>query len=228
MSLVFGNYLIENVSIMDDDREVREGYEYTVEDLQLQPIHEPAGPRGSIEEFVAQMRERSQALLCDYRLKHRDYSDFDGDQIVAQCYRVRFPAILSTSYTDWDITLMRRSRRYIPVLIRPRDLNPETIFRGFRTCIDEFHDTFELSREPSRTLVRVAEVERERGYLYVIIPGWSPRDKIRVSFADISSVPPSHLTPGTRLHATVNVGADSASQIYIDDWEEGEQRDATN
>ena len=213
------NKTFSRVSIIDDDREARDSYEYPIEELGLKVVPE-AGPLNNLQRYVQVLPTQADAVLCDFHLRKKgNYANFNGDELVAACYRGSFPAVLCTSYTDVDIISLRSRRRFIPVLLKPRDLNPDNIANGFRQCIQEFKGKFQPSRRPWRTLVRVEEVEAERGYFYVIISGWSSREKISVSFDNLPRNFRSLVEQQKRLHAQVNVGAENPDDLYFDSWE---------
>jgi len=56
-------------------------------------------------------------------------------------------------------------------------------------------------------------------YLYVVVPGWSAIQKIRVQYDSIPTDLLSKMQNGLeRLHAKVNIGAESDEDLYFD-WE---------
>ena len=219
MPLEFLGEKIGTVSIIDDDPEARTGYGYTIEDLNLKPLLQDMGPRDDLDTYIELVGAKADAILCDYRLRQRNYSYFDGDEIVAACYRKGIPALLCTAYSDWDVTMMRQLRRFIPVLVKTEDLSPEVIARGFERCIKEISGEVPPSRVASRTQIRVVESEPDGGYFYAVIPGWSASKKIRITIAEVPEGMRALLTPDARLHALVNVGAESIEELFISDWE---------
>lgn len=218
MHLQVAGKAIKRIMIVDDDPDARESYEYIWEDLHVKSLQE-AGPLNDIDKFLKRMMKRSNALLCDYHLKKKVYATFDGDELVEQCYKARFPAILCTSYTDYDLTLLRSRRRFVPILLKPNDLDRDSICNGFERCINEFKGEFLPSRKPWRTLVRVEEVEHDKKYFYVVVPGWNSRKKIRLYFDDLPQEMQSLIQPGKRFHAQVNVGATNEDELYFHAWE---------
>lgn len=63
-----------------------------------------------------------------------------------------------------------------------------------------------------RTLVRVADVDGDRAWL--VIPAWNPRETVY----HVSETC-EQFTPGQRLHAHVNLAAETAAELDISDWE---------
>lgn len=212
---------IERITIVDDDANARQAYEFSVEDLGLEPLSKEGPLPQSIDSFLKQLLESSEALLCDYHLKTTVYANFDGDELVGRCYKKGFPAVLCTAYTDFDVTLMRSRRRFIPVLLKPDEVEPDAIARGLENCLNEFNNEFLPSRKPWRTLVRVEEVEEDSNqkYFYVVVPGWDTRKKIRLYFDDLPSTMHKVIKAGKRFHAQVNVGAEIDGDLYFDGWE---------
>ena len=209
---------VRKVLVVDDNPSVRETYAYAIEDLQLQPVYEN-GPLGSVAEALRVLRRKAEALVCDYHLRKKNYSRFDGDDLVVESYKIGFPSILCTSYNDFEVTLMRNKRRFIPALVKADDLSPEMIARAFGRCVDEHKGTFDPSRRPWRTLVRVEEVVPNEDYCYVVIPAWNAEQKIRLLFKDLPLKLRRGAKSGARFHAQVNIGAQKPEEIYFDAWE---------
>jgi CheY-like chemotaxis protein len=209
---------VRRVLVVDDNPNVRETYAYAIEDMQLQPVYED-GPLRSVPETIASLRTKADALVCDYHLRKKNYSRFNGDDLVVETYRSGFPSILCTSYNDFDLTLMRQKRRFIPALVKAEELGPDMIAKAFLRCIAEKQGRFDPSRKPWRTLVRVEEVFPKEEYCYVVIPTWNADLKIRVLFCDLPTRCRNSVTSGMRMHAQVNIGAEKAEEIYFDAWE---------
>ena len=210
---------IDRILIIDDDAGAREGFAYSIEDLGIIPVPE-AGPITRLDRFVAEVPRRAQAVMCDYRLKTTgEYSSFNGDELVAACYRKQIPGLLCTQYTDVAIEMSRRLLRFIPALLRTSSPEPDAIRTSLRRCQDELQGVFHPVRRAWRTLVRVDDVSQDGRYCHVIVPAWNPHQAIRIYFEDI---PPNlllKLRTGLRVHARVNIGAESFEDVYFDEWE---------
>lgn len=216
MSLKIANRTISRVIVVDDSEESREAYEYSLEELELDIVYE-TGPLESVEKSLTGMRSKADAIVCDYQLRKKNYSRFNGDDLVALSNKANLPALLCTTFTDSDITLMRSKRRFIPSLLKPATFIPEMIVRGFERCLLEFEGKFEASRRPWRTLVRVADIDESRRYFYVVVPGWDTEQKIRVYFEDTPKDVSDLVQLGQRFHAIANVGATSPDELYFTD-----------
>jgi hypothetical protein len=218
MDMQINGHNVRSVLVVDDNPSVRETYAYAIEDLRLQPVYED-GPLESVGGALTMLQRKADALVCDYHLRKRNYSRFNGDDLVVESYKIGFPSILCTSYNDFEITLMRHKRRFIPALVKADDLSPEMIARAFTRCVDEHKGTFDPSRRPWRTLVRVEEVFPNDEYCYVVIPAWNTESKIRLLFKDLPVKLRRTAKAGMRLHAKVNIGAEKPEEVYFDAWE---------
>ena len=175
-------------------------------------------PVETIESFLVKAKQSADAVVCDYHLRKHNYAICDGDILVAECYKVGIPGILCTTYTDVDVEIRRDYRRYIPALLRNNCPEPETLIEAWRSGLREISGTFHPTRRPWRTLVRVDEVT-DGGYLYAIVPAWSPQQKIRLSEDSLPEEILDLVEPGKRFHAQVNIGAESHEDLFFDDWE---------
>jgi CheY-like chemotaxis protein len=210
---------IKRALIVDDDPNVRDVYAFAVEELGIEPVFED-GPLLRLEDAIGNLRNKADALVCDYHLRKKNYSAFNGDLLVAESYKQAIPGLLCTSYTDFDVTLMRHRRRYIPGLIKPDDLTPATIVSAFRRCLRESLGKFDHSRRPWRTLIRIDEVPADERFFYVVVPGWKPDTKVRVYLDDLPDNFKPLIREGKRLHAAVNVGAEREEELFFEKWED--------
>lgn len=210
---------IERILIVDDDAGAREGVGCSVEELGITPVPEP-GPITDLDKFVAKFPDEAQAVVCGYRLKTGGaYSSFNGDDVVAACYRRGIPGLLCTQYTDVVVEMNRRLLRFIPSLLRTSSPPPQDIAAALRRCQEELAGSVHPARRPWRTLVRVRAVEEEAGHCHVVVPAWDAHQAIRLYFHDIPDEIVPRLTAGERLHAKVNIGARSFKEVYFDEWE---------
>lgn len=210
----------ERVSIVDDDKNARDGYCDPVSDLDVVPVPE-SGPLPGIDEFVSQLQSRASGVLCDYHLRRRNYASYDGDLLVASLYNGHVPAVLCTEYTEFDVASLRSVRRYIPALLMPGEVDPDNLAHGFEKCIEEFAGTFQPDRKPWRNLVRVEEVveDDQHKYMYVVVPGWSPNKKIRLYVKDLPLNVRNVVREDKRLHAQVNIDTETHEELYFTEWE---------
>lgn len=209
---------LERVFVVDDDPLSREIYAETLEDAELTPI--PAnGSYSSVDELVdAGENFGVQAVLCDFHLAVGNYAAFDGARAVSQWYQRDIPALLCTNFGKAQVDEMRSWRQYIPVLLRPDQLEPESLHPSFGACIREMNGQYTIRRKPYRSLVYV--VDRDDRAMYVQLPSWEQPSMV----VDLlrSGVPEDIwelARPGRRLHAEVNIGAREMEELYFKGWE---------
>lgn len=212
------NRTINRVVVIDDTPELRQQYEYPLEELGIEILYED-GPLQAVKEALERWRGKVDAIVCDYHLGKRNFSPSNGDHLVALSNSTNLPALLCTTYTDSDITVMRSKRRFIPSLLKPATFIPELIVQGFERCVLESEGKFESNRKPWRTLVRVADIDAAGKYFYVVVPGWDADQKLRVYIEDTPPEFQPLVKLGHRFHAIVNVGANAPDELYFTNWE---------
>jgi len=222
MAITIAKRSIQRVSIIDDQVSAREMCELSVDDLGLEPVSE-AGPLDEqLLVCVNTIRERADAAICDYNLKVKAYSTFNGAELAAEFYKVKFPAVLCTKWYKAVIDEMRQFRRFIPSLVDPNKLDPTSIRSGIESCIREFEGDFRAVRRPWRTLVRVEDIRKaDQGsdFVYVVVPAWNSNEVVKLP---IMLIPPGiikKLGAGSRLHAKVNLGASGNEELFFEEWE---------
>ena len=67
--------------------------------------------------------------------------------------------------------------------------------------------------------MRVYDIDRDRGFFYVVVPGWDVRAKVRLDLDSLEEEIKCLVEPGKRFHAKVNIGAQSSRDLYFDEWE---------
>lgn len=215
-------YNILSVSIVDDDRSVREAYQLPIEDLNLDPVV-AEGPINDIDQFLNEMSKVSQAVICDQNLKVRNYSAFTGAELVSKWYDNSFPALLCTRWEQENAVQLRKYRKKIPVLIEPDELEPDSILRGFEICLNEFRGDILPSRKGWKTLVRIESIDYDSNpynpYVNIVVPGWSVNTGVSVLKNDFPENVRSNINEDMRLYATVNLGAERHEDLYFDDWQ---------
>jgi hypothetical protein len=211
---------IERVVIVDDQPESRKSYGYTVENADFEPVPEE-GPLGTLEQYFAHHRiqDVADAALCDYQLSARAYASFTGAELVAIWYKSNFPAVLCTRWEKTQIERIRPLRRWIPVLIRPDELNVDTLVHGLEECIRELQGEFGASRRPWRTQVHFLTPDDEQAETFFAeIPGWENREVIRVRLSDLPENVATLVKENFRCHAYANLGAETTEDLYLCDW----------
>ena len=217
MTVLIGGRQINRVLIVDDDPEARDSYAYPIEELELESVKVP-GIQDTPESFVSTVRD-SDAVVCDFHLKKRSYARYDGDLLLAACYREGIPGVLCTTFTDVADTIRRDCLRYIPALLKTCSPEPDALVKAWGVCVSEMEDSFLPTRRPWRTLVRVEEVDSDRGFFYAVVSSWDAEKKIKINSECLPEEIRDHLAAGKRLHAQVNTGAHSYEDLFFDEWE---------
>ncbi len=209
---------LHKVAVIDDKSDARASYADCLVDLGLEPVDEE-GPLDPLDCFVEASRRRSDAAICDYRMKISNYAPFNGAQLVSEFYRKRFPALLCTRF-EGEIDEIRRFRKHIPILLNWEDLmDPDTIQFSFERLVAELRGEIPPSRRPHRTLIHVHDVDQRRGFVHVFIPAWDPRKGLRLRINDIDGAVQPLLHEDIWLHAHVNIGAENHEDLFFDRWE---------
>ena len=226
MSLPIADRQITTVRLIDDDANVREGYRYSVDDLDLVP-QEVADPITDINQFAALFDRSHDAAICDFNLKAKNYSAFNGDELVSRLYSMQIPALLCTRWAGHLPDPVRYRRRQIPVVLPPGDLSPSSIRDAFILCIDEFAGQFSEARKPWRAMIRFEGGEPAGADDYrfnIVIPAWNP--SVGLTFVvpragnDVLKTIYGRLSSGeiARAFGQVNLGAEKEEDVYVDSW----------
>lgn len=75
------------------------------------------------------------------------------------------------------------------------------------------------SERPWRALIRVCDVDHDRGSFSVVVPGWNSQVKVRLDLEEVPDEIRRLVEPDKRFHARVNIGAESKSDLHFEDWE---------
>ncbi len=220
MSLSIAGQKISKLTIVEDDANARDSLAETVEDIHISP-DKIEGPLGSLESFLCDHVNDTDAFIFDHQLKQSGYALFNGAQAVAELYKKKLPSMLCTAWTNADIDSIRLYRRYIPSLLHSDEINPDKIARDLEICINEFNENFLPSREPIKTLVRIENVDDEQRpkIVYAVVPSWNPKEVIRFPIALVPSDIRENIREGVRLWAQVNLGAEDHTQLFLDSFE---------
>ncbi|WP_370305497.1 hypothetical protein [Sinimarinibacterium flocculans] len=214
---------IRRIGLIDDDPAVRSVYKDAVEDLGLEPVEVEELP--DFVSFADKLNPERDGVICDNQLKSRTYSMVEGNTIVKALYQRKIAALLCTRYWRNDVGI-RQNRRFIPVVLEPKDLGTQLI-SGLKICVDELNGKYLAERKPWKSLVRVEHVEplnKETLRLHIVIPGWRPETGVQIDVSKIDV--PSIVAVETTYHAKgvcharaeVNLGANNSDDIYVDQW----------
>jgi hypothetical protein len=215
--------LIKNenvVAIIDDDINAAETLKWDLEDAGYNPFY-VSEKRDHPKDLAEYISKHAIAAICDHRLSPYGYASFHGADIVAQLYKLNIPAILMTQFIEIDKDVsIREFRRYIPVVLKRRETDPDRIRVGLNYCLDELKGKFSEERKPHRTLVRVLDLGEEANekVVDVALPGWFYDDAVRLPQKLIPIELHSELKPDFRMIAEVNIGADSSEKLFFSNF----------
>jgi hypothetical protein len=210
---------VERVALVDDQQEVRDAYRFTVEDAEMIPVPED-GPLADLKQSVETIARSADAAICDQQLQLIEgYASFFGAELVASLYQQQFPAILCTRWDEAHLDHIRSLRRFIPVMMRPDELDPDSLLRGVETCIREFKDGFAANRRPWRTQVHVVDIDEDDNSVFLELPAWSRDEIVKLRLQDFPHEAREGLRPGFRCHAYINTGTDQHQDLFFEQWE---------
>lgn len=210
--------LVSRIAIVDDDQNVREGLAYAIESDEWVPI-EQTGPLGHIDDFLAR-NLGADAAVSDHKLSPAGYAHFSGAQLVAAWYRRMFPALLCTTYSTSAVAEFRSLRRWIPVVMPPEGLSPDTLRAGLDLVVDELHGNFVAERRPWRAVVRFTDYAPENRTVYAKLAGWSS-EAVALREVDLPEALRQIVTSRVDFHcyAEANLGTASSDDLYLSGWE---------
>ena len=221
MSIRIVDREFSSILLIDDDVAARQAAGYCVEDIELKPIQED-GPIIDMYDYLDSIEKKAQGVICDQKLKVHDYSRFNGAEIIGALYDRKFPAILCTRFENEDLDQIRNFRRKVPVLLKPDELNDDSLVKGLEICINEFNGNILPSRKPWKTMIRIENVDYDSNennpFVYLVIPGWDPSEGIRIYLNDIPTNVRENVKEGERLYAQVNLGAENHEDLFIVGW----------
>lgn len=215
MGVKINNWQIDRVCIIDDNEEFRSALEDTVQESDFIPI--PQNEKiDSLERFLMDVVQPHDAVVTDHQLKKRNYFPVNGAQVAYACYDRRIPSVLVTRYEP-HIGEIRKYRKNIPVILNPEEFEPETLLKSLEICINEFEGKIKLERRVWRSLIRIDSFDKD--HIYVIIPSWDPNEVISLNTEDLPVEIKNVIEPDKRLHAKVNIGCESANDLFFTEWE---------
>jgi hypothetical protein len=207
---------LTRVLIVDDDERSRSAYVLAVEDADLEPVR-AEGRLGELDDFIGMTPDHA-GVLSDFELSVANFADFSGAQLISRLYRANVPGVLCTKYEKSQIDRIRPFRRWIPRLLTPGELDPDSLMRGFEIACAEFSGTFLQARSPHRTLVRIVESDADDSKSFFLqVPAWST-EVIRYRYEDVPQALVKSIRPGFRTHVMANIGAEAFEDVYLTEW----------
>ena len=216
------------VALVDDDPAEREAVGVQLEDAGFEPIL-VENLDLTVSSAVDQLRGMAAAAVCDHLLSRRGLANFTGAELVAGLYDHHFPAVLLSGYLqdDQDVSI-RRFRDKIPVLLSRKETNSNRLKDGISTCRGEIGGDVSPERIGLRSLIRVVgrTFENDEDNVSVIVPAWSQDRIVRLPTAllgEFAAMLPERgeVLPSLYLIGTVNIGAQTAGDLYFNHFEPG-------
>lgn len=205
-----------SIGIIDDDASDAQVRKYQVEEAGVKPVVFENGFSGLADLVKSVQAAKVEGIICDHRLKIRNYAPFNGAEAVARLFDANIPAVLVSKYAQIDVEAdIRPYREKIPVLLSKDDLDPDSLIAGLLKCRSELTGAVPLSRRPRRTLVRIDEVDQERGIVDAFIPAWNPNQAVRFPLSVIPVQYRQGLKPDDRFFAQVNTDAGNSEELFF-------------
>lgn len=213
-----GTKTIERIKIIDDDPAVREVYTFPVTIADRVPVEEK-GPLGSLAGYLNRPTQ-ADAAVSDHQLRPSGYAAFDGANLVAEWYKRGFPAILCTTFEKSNADQFRSLRRWLPIVMSPTQLSPDSLMEGLEVVQRELQDKFIPPRRPWRALVHFVDFRPATKTVYAKLPGWST-EAVALRLVDLPTPLQERCDSliDRRFYATANLGAESNEELYISNWE---------
>ena len=209
------------VAIIDDNAQSAEAVRYAVEDAGFTPwIFE--GKAGSVNFAVRKIMQHAGAAICDHRLSPLGLAAFNGAELAAKLISKKIPAVLISQFVNQDYdTSIRRWRAVVPSLLSRDECRPETIKDALELCRREISGEVVADRRRHRTLLRVADIQKEGEDTVIdaILPAWNRQRAVRFPVALMPKRLRGRIKKGAYLIAYVNLAASRPEDLYLEGFE---------
>lgn len=217
------------VAIIDDNAQSAQAVSYAVEDAGFTAwIFQ--GKAGTVWSAVKKIMQNAQAAICDHRLSPLGFAAFNGAELAAKLIRKKIPAVLISQFVNQDYdTSIRRWRAEVPSLLSRDECRAETIKDALELCRREIAGDIVAGRRRHRTLLRVANVQREGGETVIdaILPAWNRQRAVRFPAALMPQRLQERPRKGAYLIAYVNLAATRPEDLYLEGFEKPRPLDET-
>lgn len=209
------------VAIIDDNPQTAEVVRYVVEDAGFNTWIFPDKGQ-TIDSAAQKIKDNAQAAICDHRLSPLGFANFDGAELAARLISDNIPAILISQFVnqDYDVSI-RRWRAKVPSLLSRDECRPETIKDALELCRREMSGEVVAGRRKHRTLVRIADTQKEgeEEVIDAILPAWNRQQAVRFPVSLVPSPLRPHLKKGAYFIAYVNLAATRQEDLFLEGFE---------
>ncbi len=214
---------LTRIAIIDDDARGRKVTGEQVQDMGALPVlFESPFENKTASDVAAEIVAKTDAAICDHRLRRGGYALFDGAELVAQLTERGFPAVLLTVFVDMDAdSSIRRWRHKVPVLLDRDEADESAFGSAIDYCRREIAGDPHPSRRSRRTFVRVLETRTEDGEPVVdaIVPDWNSQKAVRFPLSLVPESLRTQIAENALLTAMVNIGASGSNALFFEDFQ---------
>lgn len=214
------------VAIVDDDGDDRLALQDTLDEAEYTTIVREA-PISDTSELMSWLSDvGADAIGCDHFLSGSDYAGFHGAEAMSLIYReMKLPGFLTSAFIATGGALeIRRERQFLPSVVHKGDWSPDVLRHAIEYCARELGGDIPLGRRAQRTGIEITRFHsyRRDPVVEAILPGWNPRSSVEFPLDLIQDEElKTNVVAGqvTWLIAWVNVGAESAEDLFFLDFE---------
>lgn len=221
------NSKIKVVAVIDDGDDTAQTMINVLEDGDFTAYRQ--NPTATVEEMVEDIVARSDAAVCDHRLRYGGFGDFSGADLAARLIIRKHPAILVTQYLDQEADVaIRKFRPHLPVVLRRGQADePDELRDAFARCITEIDRGRKNERIEQRTLLQVLAVEKVDQDMVIdaIVDGFDSSDTVRFPLTLVTENHRDGVKVGSLLVAFSNVRATEKVDLFFENITLAEEPD---
>ena len=221
------NSKIKVVAVIDDGDDTAQTMINVLEDGDFTAYRQ--NPTATVEEMVEDIVARSDAAVCDHRLRYGGFGDFSGADLAARLIIRKHPAILVTQYLDQEADVaIRNFRPHLPVVLRRGQADePDELRDAFARCITEIDRGRKNERIEQRTLLQVLAVEKVDQDMVIdaIVDGFDSSDTVRFPLTLVTENHRDGVKVGSLLVAFSNVRATEKVDLFFENITLAEEPD---
>ncbi|WP_155273607.1 hypothetical protein [Xanthomonas arboricola] len=209
---------IRTVAVVDDGDDTAQAMINVLEDGDFEAYRQAAS--SSLEALVEEIVNKSDAAVCDHRLRYGGFGDLSGADLAARLTKRKHPTILVTQYLDQEADVaIRKFRSDLPVVLRRGQADePEEIRDAFARCITEIDRGRRDGRTVQRTLLQVLSISSVNGEKVIdaIVDGFDSTDAVRFPLQLVAESERDKVKEGTLLVADTNVRATEKVELFFE------------